>query len=163
MDVSSVTQWLGVGVVALASVLWAEVVRDGRHWLAHQWPWLMPKHTLHHRLFRPDLSVVDPKLYRESQWHHDVPEAATMILAGIPWVVLLGQGSWLYGLAAAVGVVYSASFLAAGLLRGCGLALQTDITHQPGPFPAPPASGMSTAPTTGGTTSTIPTPTFAAP
>ncbi|MFS8858940.1 bifunctional sterol desaturase/short chain dehydrogenase [Synechococcus sp. H60.3] len=139
MDVSSVTQWLEVGTIALASVLWAEIVRDVRHWLAHQWPWLLPKHTLHHRLFRPDLSVVDPKLYRESQWHHDVPEAATMVLAGIPWVVLLGQGSLFYGLAAAVGVLYSASFLVAGALRGWGLALQTDITHQPGPFPAPPA------------------------
>jgi hypothetical protein len=139
MDVSSVSHWIGVGAVALASILWAEIVRDVRHWLAHRWPWLMPKHILHHRLFRPDLSVVDAQLYRESQWHHDVPEAATMILAGIPWVVVLGWGSLLYGLAAAVGVVYSASFWVAGMLRGWGLALQTDITHQPGPFPVPPS------------------------
>jgi len=139
MDVGSASHWIGVGAVALASILWAEIVRDVRHWLAHRWPWLMPKHILHHRLFRPDLSVVDAQLYRESQWHHDVPEAATMILAGIPWVVVLGWGSWLYGLAATVGILYSASFWVAGMLRGYGLALETDITHRPGPFPVPPS------------------------
>ncbi|MEN9222205.1 MAG: bifunctional sterol desaturase/short chain dehydrogenase [Thermostichus sp. BF3_bins_97] len=139
MDIGSINQWAWGGAIALASLLWAEIVRDLRHWLAHVWPWLMPKHNLHHRLFRRDLSVVDAGLYRESQWHHDVPEAVTMMLAGIPWVVVLGWGSLLNGLAATVGVVYSASFLAAGLLRGWGLALETDITHQPGPFQAPPS------------------------
>ncbi len=139
MDIGSINQWAWGGTIALASILWAEIVRDIRHGLAHLWPWLMPKHILHHRLFRRDLSVVDAGLYRESQWHHDVPEAVTMILAGIPWVVLLGWGSPLNGLAATVGVVYSAGFWVSGVLRGWGLALETDITHQPGPFQSPPS------------------------
>ncbi|MEN9224568.1 MAG: bifunctional sterol desaturase/short chain dehydrogenase [Thermostichus sp. HHBFW_bins_43] len=139
MDVGGINQWAWGGGIALASVLWAEIVRDLRHWLAHAWPWLMPKHNLHHRLFRRDLSVVDAGLYREAQWHHDVPEAVTMMIAGIPWVIVLGWGSLLNGLAATVGVVYSAGFLAAGVLRGWGLALETDITHRPGPFQAPPS------------------------
>ncbi|MEN9201881.1 MAG: bifunctional sterol desaturase/short chain dehydrogenase [Thermostichus sp. DG_1_6_bins_120] len=138
MDIS-IGQWVWSGAIALASILWAEIVRDIRHWLAHVWPWLMPKHNLHHRLFRRDLGVVDRQLYRQAQWHHDVPEAVTMILVGIPWVIVLGWGSWLNGLAAGVGVAYSASFLASGMLRGWGLALETDITHQPGPFLSPPS------------------------
>ncbi|MCJ2542143.1 bifunctional sterol desaturase/short chain dehydrogenase [Thermostichus vulcanus] len=137
--INQINQWVGAGVIALGSILWAEIVRDLRHWLAHVWPWLMPKHTLHHRLFRRDLSVVDEQLYRESQWHHDVPEAVTMMVAGIPWVILLGWGSWLNGVAATAGIVYSASFWISGMLRGWGLALETDITHQPGPFPVPPS------------------------
>ncbi|MEN9232352.1 MAG: bifunctional sterol desaturase/short chain dehydrogenase [Thermostichus sp. DG02_5_bins_236] len=139
MDIGSINQWVWGGAIALGAILWAEIVRDLRHWLAHVWPWLMPKHNLHHRLFRRDLSVVDGQLYRESQWHHDVPEAITMMVAGIPWVVLLGWGSWLNGVAATVGIIYSASFLVSGMLRGWGLALKTDITHQPGPFPMPPS------------------------
>ncbi len=142
MDIGSIhpiKPWLWAGALALGSILWAEMVRDVRHWLAHVYPGLMPKHHLHHRLFRQDFRVVDEQLYRESQWHHDVPEAVTMMLAGIPWVVGLGWGSWLNGLAAAVGVLYSASFCLAGMLRGWGLARATDLTHQPGPFLDPPS------------------------
>ncbi|MGQ9837644.1 MAG: bifunctional sterol desaturase/short chain dehydrogenase [Cyanobacteriota bacterium] len=139
MGIGSINQWVLGGGMALGSILWAEIVRDLHHWLAHVWPWLMPKHHLHHRLFRRDLSVINEQLYRESQWRHDVPEAVTMIVAGIPWVVLLGWGSWLNGMAAMVGIVYSASFLVSGMLRGWGLALSTDATHRPGPFPGPPS------------------------
>ncbi|MDX2271512.1 MAG: bifunctional sterol desaturase/short chain dehydrogenase [Cyanobacteriota bacterium] len=129
--------WLGSalqGLVALGSLLWAELVRDGRHALAHAFPRLMPKHHLHHKIFRRDLTVIDADLYRQSQWHHDVPESVAMLLAGL----LLCGTLWLiaptYSLASGLGVLYSLSFLVGGMSRGQGIAMETDLTHQPGAF-----------------------------
>ncbi len=126
--------WLGAVSWGLGSLLWVEVVRDVRHWLAHEYPRLMPKHYLHHRLFTADLNAVSEELYRESQWHHDVPESVTMMIAAVPvaglgWLVdpfYLWMASW--------GIFYSFAFLAGGVARGNGWAQATDLTHQPGPF-----------------------------
>ncbi len=143
---SSGGTWIGISeavAAGLGSILWAEIVRDLRHGLAHAYPKLMPKHMLHHRVFRPDLTVVDPDLYRQAQWHHDVPEAVTMILAtGVVWVA----GIWLwppYGWALGLGVLYATVFfLITGIARAKGWLIESDLTHQPGPFSAPPAHWM---------------------
>lgn len=135
--------WLASNfLLAISSILWSEVVRDLRHWLAHRYPWLMPKHVLHHQVFREDLSVVDPALYREVQWHHDVPEAITMVIAvAVPWAIAL---IWMPHVAWAlfIGVVYSLIMLMASLIKANAWILsdhpRMDPFHQPGPFLTPP-------------------------
>jgi hypothetical protein len=126
-------------LLSLAAVLWTEVVRDLRHWLAHVFPKLMPKHAWHHRVFRPDLTVIDPDFYRQAQWHHDVPEAVTMMLAaGILWAGL--YLTWpAYAWTALFGLFYATGFLLTGVGRANGWAEATDLTHQPGPFEAAPS------------------------
>ena len=130
-----ISGWVaGAGLWAVGSLLTAEIVRDGRHVLAHAYPKWIPKHQVHHRVFRNDLSVINPETYRQSQWDHDVPESATMVVAT---VLLWGVCGWLTPELfwfAGVGVLYSLGFLAGGVARGRGWAVETDLTHRPGPF-----------------------------
>ncbi len=141
--------WLmGIGL-ALASVLWVELVRDFYHALAHVWSPLYRLHGWHHRVFRPDLSVINPDIYRKAHWYNDVPEALVMLAFGCwpPLLTLMWQGTdhWPLILAASAGCVYTLGFLASAIARGMGVPQAdeiTDLTHRPGPFLTPPAPWM---------------------
>jgi hypothetical protein len=141
--------WLmGLGL-ALASVLWVELVRDSYHALAHVWSPLYRLHGWHHRVFRSDLSVVSTEIYQKAHWYNDVPEALVMLTLGIwpPLLTWLWQGfdHWPLILAASAGQIYTLGFLLSAIARGMGLPNAdeiTDLTHRPGPFLAPPAPWM---------------------
>ncbi len=131
--------------IAAGSVLWVEIVRDSYHALAHAWTPLYRLHNWHHRVFRPDLSVVSGEIYRKAHWYNDVPEALVMLtLSFLPLGLLIiwpSPLSWQLG--ATVGSVYTVSFLLGAIARGLGLPQAdeiTDLTHRPGPFRAPPGS-----------------------
>lgn len=128
----------GMGLaIALASVLWVELVRDFYHTLSHLWQPLYRLHVWHHKVFRRDLSVVSDTIYRQAHWYNDVPEALVMLLFSVlPWVFtyqldLTPQWSaWL-------GSLYTLSFLVSAIARGLGIPLVdelTDVTHRPGEF-----------------------------
>ena len=65
--------------VGLFSIIWVELIRDFYHALSHQWKFLYRLHVWHHRVFRPDLSVVSPTIYRQAHWYNDVPESLVML------------------------------------------------------------------------------------
>ncbi|QDZ41012.1 bifunctional sterol desaturase/short chain dehydrogenase [Euhalothece natronophila Z-M001] len=121
-------QW---GAIALFSVVWVELVRDSYHLLSHFWKPLYRLHNIHHRVFRPDLTVIDPALYRRSQWQNDVPEHSVMLAASLLPFFLTSH--WI-GL---TGTVYTFFFLISAIGRGLGWSYVdelTDITHRPGAF-----------------------------
>ena len=129
---------LGMGLtIALASVLWVEVVRDSYHVLSHLWQPLYRLHIWHHKVFRPDLSVVSDTIYRRAHWYNDVPESLVMLLLSIvPWQV---AHSWHISpqWTAWTGSIYTLSFLFGAIARGLGIPLVdelTDVTHRPGEF-----------------------------
>ena len=133
---------LGMGlIIALASVLWVEVVRDLYHALSHLWQPLYRLHIWHHKVFRPDLSVVSDTIYRQAHWYNDVPESLVMLLLSIvPWQV---AHSWhLPQWTAWTGSIYTLGFLLGAIARGLGIPLVdelTDVTHRPGEFTNLPA------------------------
>ena len=113
-------------LLALVSVLFAELVRDCYHVAGHYWKPLQNYHNLHHKAYRPDLSMTSLEFYKKAQWYNDVPEAIVMV--GVTALVAgLSQtyGMWL-------GCLYSLSFLISAAARSQGLLLQTDLTHKPG-------------------------------
>ncbi|NJL98076.1 MAG: bifunctional sterol desaturase/short chain dehydrogenase [Synechococcaceae cyanobacterium SM2_3_2] len=123
----------------LGSLLLAEITRDILHWLAHRYPTHFVDHYIHHRVFRKDLTVTDPQLYRQSQLRHDVPESLAMMVAT---ALLWGLATWrdpAHASASGIGVLYAFSFLIGGFSRGQGLALESDLTHRPGAFASPPS------------------------
>lgn len=136
---------LGIGIaIALASVLWVEIVRDLYHALSHVWQPLYRLHVWHHKVFRRDLSVISETVYRQAHWYNDVPESLVMLVFSfIPWVIvhtweITPQWSWLAG----VGSIYTVSFLLGAIARGLGIPMVdefTDITHRPGEFTSLPA------------------------
>jgi hypothetical protein len=139
------TAWLVAMGLALGSVLWVELVRDSYHALAHVWSPLYRLHAWHHRVFRPDLSVVSTEIYQKAHWYNDVPESLVMLSFGLilPLIMVLWQGSWSLALAASLGLFYTLSFLVSAIARGMGVPKAdeiTDLTHRPGPFLAPPTS-----------------------
>ncbi|WP_126146713.1 bifunctional sterol desaturase/short chain dehydrogenase [Synechococcus elongatus] len=131
--------------LSLLSILWVELVRDSYHTLAHYWTPLYRLHVWHHKVFRPDLTVVDPTIYSRAHWYNDVPEASVMLLCGglfgwlvQPWVTV---GAWLPFL----GCFYTLIFLGGAIARGLavpGADALTDLTHLPGPFTAPPSAWL---------------------
>ena len=125
-------QW---GAIALASIIWVELIRDSYHVLSHFWKPLYRLHQIHHRVFRPDLTVIDPALYRRSQWQNDVPELGVMLLGSLfPFWL---SSHWI-GLA---GTLYTFLFLAGAIARGLGwksIDELTDVTHRPGTFSSLP-------------------------
>lgn len=128
--------------IALASVLWVELVRDVYHTLSHLWQPLYRLHVWHHRVFRRDLSVVSDQIYRQAHWYNDLPECLVMLLLSIlPWsIVHTGDLSpqW----TAWTGSIYTFSFLLGAIGRGLGIPLVeelTDVTHRPGEFTNLPA------------------------
>lgn len=125
----------------LGTVLWAEIVRDVYHALSHQWAWLYRHHAWHHRVFRRDLTFTRPEIYRQAQWHNDLPECLVMLVfTGATWGLCFAvQPQYHWG--ALTGVLYTLSFLAGCILRGCGwewARQATDFTHMPGPFGSAP-------------------------
>ena len=128
--------------IALASILWVELVRDFYHALSHLWQPLYRLHVWHHKVFRRDLSVVSDTIYRQAHWYNDVPEALVMLsLSIVPWQlthVWNISPQW----AAGTGSIYTLSFLFGAIARGIGIPFVdelTDITHRPGEFTTLPA------------------------
>ncbi len=127
--------------LGLASVLWVEIVRDLYHVLAHAWSPLYRLHVWHHRVFRMDLSVASPLIYRQAHWYNDVPEAIVMLMAStIPWILAIVahlDHAW----PALTGSLYTLTFLITAIARGLGVphvAELTDLTHRPGAFTSLP-------------------------
>lgn len=128
--------------IALASVLWVELVRDLYHTLSHLWQPLYRLHVWHHKVFRRDLSVVSDTIYRQAHWYNDVPESLIMLLFSIlPWSVVYTWDiapQWL----AWTGSLYTFGFLLSAIARGLGIPLVdelTDATHRPGEFTSLPS------------------------
>ncbi len=117
-------------LLALSSVLFAEILRDCYHIAGHYWKPLMPWHNLHHKAYRSDLSKVSMEIYCQAELFNDVPEATFMVIAtgAIAW---LGY-TYGYGWSLTLGCIYSFGFLVTGLARSQGLLLETDLTHKPG-------------------------------
>jgi monoglucosyldiacylglycerol epimerase len=141
---------LGMGLaIALASVLWVELVRDFYHALSHLWQPLYRLHVWHHKVFRPDLSVVSDKIYRQAHWYNDVPESLVMLLLSfLPWGLVYTWDiapQW----AAWAGSIYTLSFLLGAIARGLGIPMVdelTDLTHRPGKFTSLPARWLVNRP-----------------
>jgi monoglucosyldiacylglycerol epimerase len=141
--------WVAGLAIALASVLWVELVRDLYHTLSHLWQPLYRLHVWHHKVFRPDLSVVSETIYRQAHWYNDVPEALVMLILSIlPW-----QLSQIWNITpqwtAWTGSVYTLSFLLSAIARGLGIPLVdelTDVTHRPGEFTSLPSSWLVNRP-----------------
>ena len=117
-------------LLALASVLLAEIVRDLFHLAGHYWQPLQVGHNLHHKAYKSDLSKVSMEAYCKAQWHNDVPEATVMVL--VTAMVAAIEYSLGQGYALAFGSLYSLGFLVTSLGRANGRLLFTDLTHEPG-------------------------------
>ncbi|TAG59574.1 MAG: bifunctional sterol desaturase/short chain dehydrogenase, partial [Oscillatoriales cyanobacterium] len=131
-----VNYWI-VGAVAIASVFWAEIIRDFYHVASHYVPPLQKLHNWHHRVFRPNLTPVSETIYKQAHWRHDVPEAAAMMVLGLLLWVLAYFALPQYHWGAAAGCIYTLSFLLSAIARAIGIKGAdelTDITHQPGNF-----------------------------
>jgi len=128
-------------VILLLSIFWVELVRDFYHWLAHQWPTLYRLHGWHHRVFRPDLSVVSDTIYKEAHWYNDVPEALVMLTFGLLFWFTIAQFNLAYSWTGSAGSIYTLTFLVGAIARGAGVPKAdelTDITHRPGDFTSIP-------------------------
>ena len=134
---------LGIGLaIALASVLWVEIVRDFYHTLSHLWQPLYRLHVWHHKVFRRDLSVVSDTIYRQAHWYNDVPESLVMLAFSIlPWGIVHTWNispQW----TALAGFLYTLTFLFGAIARGLGIPMVdelTDITHRQGEFTSLPS------------------------
>ena len=117
-------------LIAISSVLIAEILRDCYHIAGHYWKPLQPWHNLHHKAYRSDLSKVSMEIYRQAELLNDVPEAIFMVVAtgAIAWLGNVCGYSW----AMALGCAYSFCFLVTGFARSQGFLLETDLTHKPG-------------------------------
>lgn len=124
------------GLWGLASVLLAEMVRDGYHVLGHYWSPVMALHNWHHRAYKKDFTPVNESIYRQAHLHNDVPEALVMVIV-IALVAVVGGrlGLWL-------GVLYSGGFLATAIARSQGWLRTTDLTHEPGELTTPPSNWL---------------------
>jgi monoglucosyldiacylglycerol epimerase len=143
------TGWIITAAWGMGSVLWAELVRDFYHFLAHIWPPLYRLHVWHHRVFRPNLTPVSDTIYRQAHWYNDVPESLVMLSCGFfLWGVgyfFTPQSHW----GAIAGCLYTLSFLISAIARGYGIEgadRATDLTHQPGPFLTPPSHWLVNRP-----------------
>lgn len=133
---------LRITVLILGTVLWVEVVRDSYHALAHYWTPLYRLHVWHHRVFRPDLSVMSLDIYRKAHWYNDVPEALVMIIFSLFPILFFYGLNLPYAWVAGSGFVYSLGFLLTAIARGAGVPYAdeiTDLTHRPGDFTSLPS------------------------
>jgi NAD(P)-dependent dehydrogenase (short-subunit alcohol dehydrogenase family) len=97
----------------------------------------------HHRVFRPDLTAVSDRIYRQAQWRNDVPECLFMLLLSLLVWVVAHMIAPQQQLAALVGSLYALTFLLSAIARASGLSWAdgvTDLTHRSGPFLTPPSS-----------------------
>jgi monoglucosyldiacylglycerol epimerase len=143
------SSWVTGLAIALASILWVELVRDFYHTLSHLWQPLYRLHVWHHKVFRRDLSVVSEAIYRQAHWYNDVPESLVMLLLSIlPWQLTHTwhiSPQW----AAWTGSIYTLSFLLSAIARGMGIPLAdevTDVTHRPGEFTSLPSRWLVNRP-----------------
>ncbi len=135
--------------LVLGSILWVEIVRDSYHTLAHHWQPLYRLHVWHHRVFRPDLSVVSKEIYEKAHWYNDVPEAIVMLLLSFVPVIIAYGSDLAYPWLSWLGSVYTLGFLGAAVGRGLGIAGMdelTDATHRPGEFTSLPSRWMVNRP-----------------
>lgn len=122
---------LGIQILlALLSVIIAEMIRDLYHIAGHYVKPLQSFHNLHHKAYRPDLSCISLEVYKQSQRCNDIPEACVMLattslIAGLTQFLSQSYGMWL-------GVLYSVMFLIPAIARSNGFLLFTDVTHKPG-------------------------------
>jgi monoglucosyldiacylglycerol epimerase len=127
--------------IALASIVWVEIIRDLYHGLAHIWAPVYRLHVWHHKVFRPDLSVANTEIYRQAHWYNDVPEALVMLICSLlPWLLVRAL-NWDFAWIGLAGSVYTLSFLLTAIARGLGVPHVdelTDLTHRPGPFDSNP-------------------------
>jgi hypothetical protein len=126
-----------ITAIALTAILWVELVRDFYHFISHYWQPLYRLHNWHHRVFRPDLSVISESIYRKAQWYNDVPESLVMLCLSLVPVWLASQLALSYGWVSWLGTIYTLSFLGGAIARGLGIPgvdAITDITHLPGEF-----------------------------
>jgi len=141
--------WIATTAWGVGSILWAELVRDSYHVLAHRWPFLYRQHVWHHRVFRRDLTVANATIYRQAQWRNDLPESLVMLLFTL--AAWWGCSQWMpsYQWAALAGTLYTLAFLVSCIARGSGsewARQATDATHLPGSFTAPPANWLVNRP-----------------
>jgi hypothetical protein len=132
---------LCVGLIC-GSIIWAEIVRDCYHALAHHWQPLYRLHVWHHRVFRPDLSVMNEEIYRKAHWYNDVPEALVMLAFSVLPVLLAYYWGFDRPWLGWMGSFYTLAFLSTAIGRGLGIANLdelTDLTHRPGQFASLPA------------------------
>lgn len=113
-------------LLGISAIVLAELIRDAYHLAGHYWQPLRKFHNLHHKAYRPDLTIASLETYQRAQLYNDVPEAmamlsATTLMAGLTQM----PGFWL-------GSLYSLVFLIPALARWQGLLLQTDVTHKQG-------------------------------
>jgi NAD(P)-dependent dehydrogenase (short-subunit alcohol dehydrogenase family) len=97
----------------------------------------------HHRVFRPDLTAVSDRIYRQAQWRNDVPECLFMLLLSLLVWVVAHMIAPQQQLAALVGSLYALTFLLSAIARASGWSWAdevTDLTHRSGPFLTPPSS-----------------------
>ncbi|MBE9031272.1 bifunctional sterol desaturase/short chain dehydrogenase [filamentous cyanobacterium LEGE 11480] len=119
-------------LLAIASIVIAEVVRDIFHVAGHFWEPLKKHHMVHHRVYRRDLSVISMDTFKKAQWSHDIPEAFFMLAVCVPLAVVTpGLGMW-------VGCLYILAFLIPAFARAQGKMLYTDLTHEAGALTTPP-------------------------
>jgi hypothetical protein len=123
------------GGFAQASWIWAEITRDLFHVLGHKWPWLAVHHNWHHQVFNRDMSITSKKLYQESHWHHDFPEAliilgSSFIFLCLSYIFTRGTGAWV---GSTFGTLYALWFLYLVLSRALGnsWAIAKDLNHHP--------------------------------
>lgn len=113
-------------LLGLISVVFAEVVRDVYHLAGHYWKPLQTFHNLHHKAYRPDLSMTSLEAYKQAQWYNDVPEAVAMVGAtALAAGLSRNYGMWL-------GCLYSVMFLIPAIARSQGFLLVTDFSHKQG-------------------------------
>jgi hypothetical protein len=136
------TSWIINAAWAVASIFLAEIVRDSYHVIAHILPPLSRWHAWHHRVFRPNLTPVSDKVYRQASWYHDVPEAIVMLFFTLLFwgliFIWMPESKW----GPLFGCLYALSFLLPAIARAIGVPKAdelTDLTHLPGPFLTPPS------------------------
>lgn len=113
-------------ILGLTSIVFAEVVRDLYHIAGHYWKPLQNFHNLHHKAYRPDLSITSLEAYKQAQLYNDVPEAFVMLTAtAVVAAISQNYGMWL-------GCLYSLMFLIPALARSQGFLLVTDFSHKQG-------------------------------
>ena len=141
--------WVLAIAWGVGTILWAEIVRDLYHVLAHRWPLLYRQHVWHHRVFRRDLTFANAAVYRQAQWRNDLPECLVMLLFTLAAWWVCSQWTLAYQWAALAGSVYTLVFLVSCVARGSGSEWAreaTDSTHKPGTFMSPPASWLVNRP-----------------
>jgi hypothetical protein len=120
--------WIGHIAWGLGTVLGAELVRDFYHVLSHIWSPLYRWHVWHHRVFRPDYTVVSDQIYRQGNWYHDVPEAIAMLTFSLIFAIIAHYFAPEHLGFAIIGCVYSLSFLFPAIARGMGIPKVDQLT-----------------------------------